>query len=106
MFVSETVIPRVEGLHLKNVTQLDRDTILVCYDNLVQVVDMEGQLKNQAGGPTELAFDFQIDNIVCLTDSILAFHKHGMQGRNIKTFEITQEITDPSHIFRLLGHER
>ncbi|CAG0879435.1 unnamed protein product [Darwinula stevensoni] len=103
---AETVIPRVEGLHLKNVTQLDRDTILVCYDNLVQVVDMEGQLKTRTGGPTELAFDFHIDNIVCLTDSILAFHKHGMQGRNIKTFEITQEITDPSHIFRLLGHER
>jgi hypothetical protein len=43
---------------------------------------------------------------VCLTDSVLVFHKHGMQGRNFRTGEVTQEITDQSRIFKLLGSDR
>ena len=43
---------------------------------------------------------------VCLADSVLAFHKHGMQGRSFKNNEITQEICDRSRIFKLLGSDR
>lgn len=43
---------------------------------------------------------------VCLTDSVLAFHKHGMQGRSFKNNEIVQEINDNSRIFRMLGADR
>lgn len=43
---------------------------------------------------------------VCLTDSVLAFHEHGMQGRSFKNGEITQEIIDNSRVFRLLGSDR
>ncbi|KAK7073511.1 Mitogen-activated protein kinase kinase kinase kinase 3, partial [Halocaridina rubra] len=42
---------------------------------------------------------------VCLTDSVLAFHEHGMQGRSFKNGEITQEIIDNSRLFRLLGSD-
>uniref|UniRef100_A0A673L567 non-specific serine/threonine protein kinase n=1 Tax=Sinocyclocheilus rhinocerous TaxID=307959 RepID=A0A673L567_9TELE len=38
---------------------------------------------------------------VCLQDSVLAFWKHGMQGRSFKNSEITQEISDNSRIYRL-----
>ncbi|KAF3841830.1 hypothetical protein F7725_023781 [Dissostichus mawsoni] len=58
-----------------HVTQLERDTILVCLD-------------------------------ICLQDSVLAFWRHGMQGRSFKTNEITQEISDSTRIFRLLGSDR
>lgn len=44
--------------------------------------------------------------IVCLPDSILAFHKHGVQGRSIKNGEVTQEIVDQSKIYRLLGSDK
>lgn len=44
--------------------------------------------------------------LVCLTDSVLAFHKHGMQGRSFRNGDITQEITDQSRIFRQLGSDR
>uniref|UniRef100_A0A8C1Y2Y5 Mitogen-activated protein kinase kinase kinase kinase n=1 Tax=Cyprinus carpio TaxID=7962 RepID=A0A8C1Y2Y5_CYPCA len=43
---------------------------------------------------------------VCLQDSVLAFWRHGMQGRSFKSNEITQEISDNSRIFRLLGSDR
>lgn len=44
--------------------------------------------------------------LVCLPDSVLAFHKHGMQGRSFKNGEVTQEISDPSRIYRLLGSDK
>lgn len=43
---------------------------------------------------------------VCLPDSVLAFHKHGMQGRSFKNGEVTQEISDPSRNYRLLGSDK
>lgn len=43
---------------------------------------------------------------VCLPDSILAFHKNGMQGRSLKNGEITQEICDMSRTYRLLGSDK
>ncbi|KAG7166635.1 Mitogen-activated protein kinase kinase kinase kinase 3-like 1, partial [Homarus americanus] len=69
-----TVVPR-HNLNVKNVTQIEKDAILVCYE-------------------------------MCLTDSVLAFHEHGMQGRSFKNGEITQEIIDNSRLFRLLGSDR
>lgn len=42
---------------------------------------------------------------VCLTDSVLAFHKHGMQGRSFLNNEVVQEISDTTRIFRVLGSD-
>ena len=44
--------------------------------------------------------------IVCLPDSILAFHQHGMQGRSLRNGAITQEITDSSRVYRLIGNDK
>lgn len=54
----------------------------------------------------ELLFDFPIESVVCLPDSILAFHKHGVQGRSLKNGEITQEIEDKSRTYRLVGADK
>lgn len=101
-----TVIPRHELMNVRAVTQLERDTILVCYDNVVKVVNLQGKLKSNKRQASELFFDFSINSIVCLADSVLAFHKHGMQGRSFKNNEVTQEICDRSRIFKLLGSDR
>jgi len=101
-----TVIPRHELMNVRAVTQLERDTILVCYDNVVKVVNLQGKLKSSKRQASELFFDFSINSIVCLADSVLAFHKHGMQGRSFKNNEVTQEICDRSRIFKLLGSDR
>lgn len=42
---------------------------------------------------------------VCLSDSVLAFHDHGLQGRSFRTNEITQEISDTSRVYRVLGSD-
>ncbi|XP_070981721.1 mitogen-activated protein kinase kinase kinase kinase 3-like isoform X15 [Oncorhynchus clarkii lewisi] len=89
-----------------HVTQLERDTILVCLDRCIKIVNLQGKLKSSRKLSAELTFNFQIEAIVCLQDSVLAFWRHGMQGRSFKTNEITQEISDNTRIFSLLGSDR
>uniref|UniRef100_A0A3Q2VU91 Mitogen-activated protein kinase kinase kinase kinase n=1 Tax=Haplochromis burtoni TaxID=8153 RepID=A0A3Q2VU91_HAPBU len=91
---------QVDAIH---VTQLERDTVLVCLDN-VKIVNLLGRLKSNKKLASELSFDFCIE-AVCLQDSVLAFWKHGMQGKSFKSNEVTQEISDPSRVFRLLGSD-
>ncbi|XP_078516596.1 mitogen-activated protein kinase kinase kinase kinase 2 isoform X2 [Lissotriton helveticus] len=88
----------------QQVIQVDRDTILVSFDQCVKMVNLQGAPKGRLA--PELTFSFYIETIVCLQDSVLAFWKHGMQGRSIQTNEVTQEITDKSRVFRVLGANR
>uniref|UniRef100_A0A8C0LHP2 Mitogen-activated protein kinase kinase kinase kinase n=1 Tax=Canis lupus dingo TaxID=286419 RepID=A0A8C0LHP2_CANLU len=92
--------------NVTHVTQLERDTILVCLDCCIKIVNLQGRLKSSRKLSSELTFDFQIESIVCLQDSVLAFWKHGMQGRSFRSNEVTQEISDNTRIFRLLGSDR
>ncbi|XP_040001539.1 mitogen-activated protein kinase kinase kinase kinase 3-like isoform X2 [Xiphias gladius] len=89
-----------------HVTQLERDTVLVCLDRCIKIVNLQGKLKSSKKLSAELTFNFQIESIVCLQDSVLAFWRHGMQGRSFKSNKITQEISDISRMFRLLGSDR
>ncbi|XP_041106122.1 mitogen-activated protein kinase kinase kinase kinase 3 isoform X3 [Polyodon spathula] len=100
---TETDTPQSCVIH---VTQLERDTILVCLDRCIKIVNLQGRLKSSRKLSAELTFNFQIEAIVCLQDSVLAFWKHGMQGRSFKSNEITQEISDNTRIFKLLGSDR
>ncbi|XP_046675812.1 mitogen-activated protein kinase kinase kinase kinase 5 isoform X4 [Homalodisca vitripennis] len=101
-----TVVPRRENLQIINVTQLEKDAILVCYSSVVRIVTLQGRLKTNRKQISELQFDFPVESIVCLPDSVLAFHKHGVQGRSLKNGEVTQEILDKSRSYRLLGSDK
>ncbi|XP_077393973.1 mitogen-activated protein kinase kinase kinase kinase 5 isoform X5 [Festucalex cinctus] len=94
---------QVDAIH---VTQLERDTVLVCLDQNLKIVNLQGKLKSNKKLASELSFDFGIGSVVCLQDSVLAFWKHGMQGKSFRSNEVTQEISDPSRVFRLLGSDR
>ncbi|KAG5265617.1 hypothetical protein AALO_G00244450 [Alosa alosa] len=94
---------QVDAIH---VTQLERDTVLVCLDKNLKIVNLQGKLKSNKKLASELSFEFCIGSVVCLQDSVLAFWKHGMQGKSFKSNEVTQEISDPSRVFRLLGSDR
>ncbi|XP_076835810.1 mitogen-activated protein kinase kinase kinase kinase 6 [Brachyhypopomus gauderio] len=96
--------PDGESLEVKQVTQLDRDTVLVALEKTVKAVNLQGiPSKSMAPG---LTFTFSIQTMVCLQDSVLAFWKHGLRGRSIQSNEVTQEITDESRVFRVLGTNR
>ncbi|XP_038570615.1 mitogen-activated protein kinase kinase kinase kinase 3-like isoform X1 [Micropterus salmoides] len=99
----ETENPQSCVIHI---TQLERDTVLVCLDRCIKIVNLQGKLKSAKKLSAELTFNFQIESIVCLQDSVLAFWRHGMQGRSFRSNEITQEISDNSRMFRLLGSDR
>ncbi|XP_023711466.1 mitogen-activated protein kinase kinase kinase kinase 5 isoform X6 [Cryptotermes secundus] len=101
-----TVIPRRENINVISVSQLEKDAILVCYDNMVKIVTLQGRPKSNRKQLPQLNFDFTVESIVCLPDSVLAFHKHGMQGRGFKNGEVTQEIVDQSRVYRLLGSDK
>uniref|UniRef100_A0A7M4FQV6 non-specific serine/threonine protein kinase n=1 Tax=Crocodylus porosus TaxID=8502 RepID=A0A7M4FQV6_CROPO len=94
---------KLDAIH---VTQLERDTVLVCLDEFVKIVNLQGKLKSSKKLASELSFDFCIESVVCLQDSVLAFWKHGMQGKSFKSDEVTQEISDETRVFRLLGSDR
>ncbi|XP_008837126.1 mitogen-activated protein kinase kinase kinase kinase 2 [Nannospalax galili] len=88
----------------QQVIQVDRDTVLVSFERCVRIVNLQGE--PTATLAPELTFDFPIETVVCLQDSVLAFWSHGMQGRSLDTNEVTQEITDETRIFRVLGAHR
>ncbi|GAA6111061.1 mitogen-activated protein kinase kinase kinase kinase 5 isoform X3 [Tachysurus ichikawai] len=72
----------------------------------LKIVNLQGKLKSNKKLSSELSFEFYIGSVVCLQDSVLAFWKHGMQGKSFRSNEVTQEICDPSRVFRLLGSDR
>ncbi|XP_054738008.1 mitogen-activated protein kinase kinase kinase kinase 5 [Anastrepha obliqua] len=101
-----TMVPRRDLLKVVKVHQIEKDAILVCYGNIIQVVTLQGNPKQHKKMVSQLNFDFSVDSIVCLPDSVLAFHKHGMQGKSLRNGEITQEIKDMSRTYRLLGCDK
>uniref|UniRef100_A0AAG5DQA4 Mitogen-activated protein kinase kinase kinase kinase n=1 Tax=Anopheles atroparvus TaxID=41427 RepID=A0AAG5DQA4_ANOAO len=100
-----TVINRRDTLRPIKVHQIEKDAILVCYDRCVQIVDIQGFPKPSRKLISRVEFSFVIESIVCLADSVLAFHKYGVQGRSLRNGEVTQEITDPSRTYELIGSD-
>ncbi|KAL4648211.1 mitogen-activated protein kinase kinase kinase kinase 2-like isoform X1 [Arapaima gigas] len=96
--------PDSVSLRAVQVMQLDRDSVLIALEKTVKIVDLQGRPSREFA--SELTFDFAIETLVCLQDSVLAFWKHGLQGRSLHSNEITQEITDESRVFHVLGTNR
>ncbi|XP_076005699.1 mitogen-activated protein kinase kinase kinase kinase 2 isoform X2 [Genypterus blacodes] len=91
-------------LRAMQVTQLDRDTVLIALEKTVKIVNLQGLPSKELAA--EMVFDFPIETLVCLQDSVLAFWKHGLKGRSFHSDEVTQEITDETRAFRVLGTNR
>uniref|UniRef100_A0A8C3B0R2 non-specific serine/threonine protein kinase n=1 Tax=Cyclopterus lumpus TaxID=8103 RepID=A0A8C3B0R2_CYCLU len=95
---------RTASLGAVQVTQMDRDTVLIALEQTVKIVNLRGLPSKELAA--EMVFDFPIEALVCLQDSVLAFWKHGLKGRSFHSNEVTQEITDQSRAFRVLGTNR
>uniref|UniRef100_A0A8C1PXH0 Mitogen-activated protein kinase kinase kinase kinase n=1 Tax=Cyprinus carpio TaxID=7962 RepID=A0A8C1PXH0_CYPCA len=106
--------PDGESLEVKQVIQLDRDTVLIALKDTVKVVNLQGCVSHQKS--SELAFEFPIQTLVCLQDSVLVFWKHGLKGRSLQTNEVkltdiilqstpTDDPSALSNLYILTGHE-
>ncbi|CAF3751071.1 unnamed protein product [Rotaria socialis] len=84
----------------------DADTVLICHGNNITIVNSQGKPRTSRRTLSELHFDCEVRSLVCLQDSVLAFHEHGMQGRNLKDNEVTQEVYDHTRSFRVIGSDR
>uniref|UniRef100_A0A8C1GJI3 non-specific serine/threonine protein kinase n=1 Tax=Cyprinus carpio TaxID=7962 RepID=A0A8C1GJI3_CYPCA len=96
--------PNPEPGKAVQVTQLDRDTVLIALEKTVKIVNMQGVPSEELASILE--FDFPIETLVCLEESVLAFWKHGLKGLSLHNCEVTQEITDESRVFKVLGTHR
>lgn len=93
-------------LDLKTFAQLEKDLILILYENTVRFVDIEGHIKHGKSYPlSDIQFKAKPDFVVCLQGSILGFHSHGMEGRKLSTGQMTANVNEANKIFKLLCFE-
>ncbi|MCP9264559.1 M4K5 [Dirofilaria immitis] len=99
---------RAEAVYLNVVAlkQVDRDALLLCYENRCIVINQNGVVKSSRLSPAQFKFGFQIENLVSLSDSILAFHSHGVQGRAFVDSSVTQDINDPNNVYQVVGSDK
>uniref|UniRef100_A0A915ENN7 Mitogen-activated protein kinase kinase kinase kinase n=1 Tax=Ditylenchus dipsaci TaxID=166011 RepID=A0A915ENN7_9BILA len=112
LFNSSTLRPYkgklVSGAHKLEVAamkQLDRDTLFIAAGNRILITDMDGLEKVTDLMTTSFTFDFNIDYAVALPDSVLAFHKHGVQGRSFFRGFVTQDLEDTSKNYQVIGSD-
>uniref|UniRef100_A0A672K6R2 Mitogen-activated protein kinase kinase kinase kinase 3 n=1 Tax=Sinocyclocheilus grahami TaxID=75366 RepID=A0A672K6R2_SINGR len=65
-----------------HVTQLERDTVLVCLDRCIKLVNLQGRLKSNRKLSTELTFNFQIEPCKQLLSFTYQYSSHGMRTSN------------------------
>lgn len=58
-----TVMPRRDPLRVVKVHQLEKDSILVCYENVIQIVNLHGEPKQSRKIVSQLNFDYTIESV-------------------------------------------
>ena len=95
--------PEVAPCSVLCLQQLEKDTIFVGTDRVAKFVDRNGVLKSSSQQASQLTFERKSEHMVYLTNCVLSFHKHGMQGKSLVTQQVTAEVADGSKVFHLLG---
>ncbi len=97
-------------MNIINVTQIDKDSILICHDNFVKIIGLDGIVKQEVNQCSILEFNFKIESLVCLPDSesVIAFHKNGLEERTYRENDVIQELndTDRNKVYRLVSNDK
>ncbi|VDK41653.1 unnamed protein product [Taenia asiatica] len=111
---NNSVFLETDRLTIVSVIQLLKNTVLVCFPDCAKLLGFSGRLRKKLRQPNTITFDgLQIQSVVGLRDSLLVFHPHGFLGKSFAgeasyflLHNLTQEINDDKHIYRVLGHDR
>uniref|UniRef100_A0A0N4ZT40 Mitogen-activated protein kinase kinase kinase kinase n=1 Tax=Parastrongyloides trichosuri TaxID=131310 RepID=A0A0N4ZT40_PARTI len=95
----------MEKIEVKSMKQLDVNTVIFSCNNKVYLIDMDGNLKRRFQSPNTFSFTFNVEALLVLSDSFLAFHRHGVEGRSWRTGDMTQDLCDHSKFYQLIGSE-
>lgn len=97
-------------LNITNVTQIDKDSLLICHDSFVKIIGLDGIVKKDIKKCSILEFNFRIESLVCLSDqeSVIAFHNHGLEERSYKENDVIQELNDndKNKFYRLVSNDK
>lgn len=97
--------PEGRPLNILCLQQLEKDTIFVGMERAAKFVSRDGQLKPSSLQANHISFDKNSEHMVYLSNCVLSFHRHGMQGKSLATQQVTAEVADGSKVFHLLsGH--
>uniref|UniRef100_A0A673M6Z0 non-specific serine/threonine protein kinase n=1 Tax=Sinocyclocheilus rhinocerous TaxID=307959 RepID=A0A673M6Z0_9TELE len=97
-----------------HVTQLERDTILVCLDRCIKIVNLQGRLKSSRKLSAELTFNFQIESIGMrpwyINGGFKCIYLHFLSPLNLAVMVVlesrpTDNPTAHSNLYILAGHE-
>ncbi|CAB3398972.1 unnamed protein product [Caenorhabditis bovis] len=97
------VLGEDEILEVRQMHQIDRNTLCFAFRNKVVLTDLQGVEKPK---PSVFTFNFHIEYLHVVDGSILAFHSNGVQGRDLKTNVNTQDLCDISKLYRVIGDDR
>ncbi|CAI2353598.1 unnamed protein product [Caenorhabditis sp. 36 PRJEB53466] len=92
-----------EMLEVGNMHQIDKDTLCFSFRNKVVLTDLEGFERPK---PSIFTFNFHIEYLHVVDNSILAFYSNGVQGRDLRTNLNTQDLCDVSRLYRVIGDDR
>ncbi|CAI4229773.1 unnamed protein product [Auanema sp. JU1783] len=90
-------------LEVAGMVQLNRETLAFAHKNKIVLTDLEGRPRNK---PSVFTFNFHIEHIHALEDSLLAFHANGVQGRCLSNNTVSQDLSDISKIYKVIGSDR
>ncbi|XP_013871355.1 mitogen-activated protein kinase kinase kinase kinase 5 isoform X4 [Austrofundulus limnaeus] len=88
------------------VYQMDNSSLLVLMERSVQIVGLDGELKNNKYLPHEASFSHDVESIVFFDDSFLAVWRHGWQRRGRGFTDVLEEVTDHRKIHRMVKSDR
>ncbi|CAI8010512.1 Mitogen-activated protein kinase kinase kinase kinase 5, partial [Geodia barretti] len=95
--------PDGKSLRVLCLQQLEKDTIFIGLERAAKFVGRNGQLKPSTIQASHITFDKTSEHMVFLSNCVLSFHRHGMQGKSLATQQVTAEVADGSKVFHLLG---
>ncbi|MFH4973788.1 hypothetical protein AB6A40_000497 [Gnathostoma spinigerum] len=104
--LSEEARANSERIDVVALKQVDRDALILSYDNRCVVISQDGVLKSSRASPTHFMFDFRIEHLVVLCDSLLAFHLHGVEGRSFMDDSVTQDLRDVNNTYHVVCNDR